>query len=94
MSSLIDANLIQVLPSRFRLDWMLSYACMHHSNGLLEADLTVQVCWDADRLDLGRVGNVPSPKRLCTPAARDAELIRWAYARSLQASSYGSSPGT
>jgi len=160
MASLIDGNLIEVLRSRFRLDWkgvhgashwarvrqnglllaeragpqvnvrvvelfafvhdscrhddgydpmhgaraaesiaeladdlpalsqeereLLGYACTHHSAGLLKAELTVQVCWDADRLDLGRVGYVPSPKRLCTPAARDAELIRWAYERSTQ----------
>jgi uncharacterized protein len=58
---------------------MLAYACTHHSGGLLEADVTVQVCWDADRLDLGRVGHVPDPDPLCTPASRDAGLIRWAY---------------
>ena len=60
----------------------LAYACTHHSDGLREAEVTVQVCWDADRLDLGRVGHVPDPERLCTPAARDAKLIDWAYKRS------------
>jgi uncharacterized protein len=34
----------------------LIYACTHHSDGLTEADVTVQTCWDADRLDLGRIG--------------------------------------
>ena len=61
---------------------MLGYACTHHSDGLREAEVTVQVCWDADRLDLGRVGHVPDPERLCTPAARDSKLIDWAYKRS------------
>jgi uncharacterized protein len=61
---------------------LLAYACTHHSNGLREAEVTVQVCWDADRLDLGRVGHVPDPERLCTPAARDAKLIQWAYRHS------------
>jgi uncharacterized protein len=61
---------------------LLAYACTHHSDGLQEAEVTVQVCWDADRLDLGRVGHVPDPERLCTPAARDAKLIQWAYKRS------------
>ena len=61
---------------------MLAYACTHHSNGLQEAEVTVQVCWDADRLDLGRVGHMPDPERLCTPAARDEKLIDWAYRRS------------
>ena len=49
---------------------LLAYACRHHSDGLIEADVTVQTCWDADRLDLGRVGIRPDPERLCTTAAR------------------------
>ena len=61
---------------------LLGYACTHHSDGLYQAEVTVQVCWDADRLDLGRVGIIPNPERLCTPAARDADLIHWAYERS------------
>lgn len=64
---------------------LLSFACRHHSDGLVEADVTVQTCWDADRLDLGRVGKRPDPRRLCTPAARDRQLIAWAYRRSLGA---------
>jgi uncharacterized protein len=44
-------------------------------------DLTIQTCWDADRLDLGRVGIVVRPARLCTAAARDAKLIAWARRR-------------
>ncbi|HEY5635476.1 MAG TPA: hypothetical protein VIS77_01130 [Burkholderiales bacterium] len=71
---------LQVL-SRAERD-ALNYACTHHSDGLQEAEVTVQVCWDADRLDLGRVGQVPDPDRLCAPAARDASLIDWAYKQS------------
>jgi uncharacterized protein len=62
---------------------MLEYACRHHSEGLTEAHVTVQTCWDADRLDLGRVGFTPNPRRLCTPEARDPQAIRAAYARSI-----------
>jgi len=65
---------------------LLAHACTHHSDGLLDAEPTVQVCWDADRLDLGRVGYMPDPERLCTPAARDPALIQWAYQRSTQRS--------
>lgn len=36
---------------------------------------TVLACWDADRLDLARVGIQPQPQRLCTGAARDASTI-------------------
>lgn len=61
---------------------LLSYACIHHSDGLTEADVTIQACWDADRLDLGRIGILPDPKRLCTPAAKTPEIIDWAFERS------------
>jgi uncharacterized protein len=60
----------------------LLFACTHHTAGWTEADLTVQACWDADRLDLGRVGIRLDPQRLCTPAAREPGLMAWAYARS------------
>jgi uncharacterized protein len=60
----------------------LVYACAHHSDGLLEANVTVQTCWDADRLDLGRVAIVPDPGYLCTPAAKDPAVIEWALRRS------------
>jgi uncharacterized protein len=60
----------------------LAYACTHHSDGFTEADVTVQTCWDADRLDLGRVGIRPDPRRLCTAAARSEHMIEVAFARS------------
>ena len=62
---------------------LLVQACQGHSDGLMIGDATVVTCWDADRLDLGRVGVRPQPERLCTQAARDPETIEWAYRRSL-----------
>jgi uncharacterized protein len=61
---------------------LLTTACAHHTDGKTEADITVQCCWDADRLDLGRIGITPNDKLLCTPAARDKMLKRWAFERS------------
>lgn len=61
----------------------LLVACRGHSKGWTAGDITVLTCWDADRLDLGRVGIKPHPDRLCTEAARDPVLLEWAYARSL-----------
>ena len=63
---------------------LLAYACSYHTDGLTEADVTVQTCWDADRLDLGRVGKRPLADKLCTPAARDPAVIEWAWERSQQ----------
>ncbi len=60
---------------------LLAEACRHHTSGRLRADLTVQTCWDADRLDLLRVGITPEPKRLCTAAARQITTMVWANAR-------------
>ena len=62
----------------------LVYACTYHTDGLTEANITVQTCWDADRLDLGRVGIQPQTRYLCTPTAQDPVVIQWAYSRSQQ----------
>lgn len=61
---------------------LLQFACEYHTDGLTEADITVQTCWDADRLDLGRVGIRPDPRYLCTPAARESAMIEWAIIQS------------
>ena len=62
---------------------LLVVACQGHSDGQTHEDVTVSTCWDADRLDLGRVGIRPDPRRLCTAAARDPALIQWAFSRSV-----------
>jgi uncharacterized protein len=61
---------------------LLMTACRGHSDGLTVGDITVVTCWDADRLDRGRVGIKPHPERLCTEAARDPTVLEWAYQRS------------
>ena len=49
---------------------LLTEACSYHSDGFTKADITVQCCWDADRLDLTRLGMAIDPRRLCTATAR------------------------
>lgn len=72
---------------RFELDRtalsLLVIACEGHSDGHLQADPTVMACWDADRLDLGRVGIRPDPRRLCTAPARDGNYLERAWRRGL-----------
>lgn len=63
----------------------LRYACEYHSDGMIRADVTVQTCWDADRLDLGRIGIRPQARYLCTSAAREPAMIEWAFLRSQRA---------
>lgn len=58
-------------------------ACVGHSEGELSSDPTVAACWDADRLDLGRVGKRPSERFLSLEAARQPALMDGAYRRSI-----------
>ena len=50
---------------------LLRYACVWHTDGTSHEDATIATCWDADRLDLGRVGVRPDPKRMCTEFGRE-----------------------
>jgi uncharacterized protein len=59
--------------SEVQLD-LLQEACDDHADGLVSADPTIGVCWDADRLDLPRVGITPDPTLLSTAAGR--QIIR------------------
>jgi uncharacterized protein len=60
---------------------LLEYACQEHTHGRTQADPTVQVCWDSDRLDLLRVGTRPHPRLLCTDAAKTSVIMEWANDR-------------
>lgn len=47
-------------------------------------DETIRICWDAEQLELGRLGITPRPSRMYTEAARDLAVIDWADQRSRQ----------
>lgn len=72
----LRGSLIHLDDRRFDL---LYEACRRHTDGETEADATIQACWDADRLDLGRVGITPVPHLLCTETAR--RIVPWAHER-------------
>jgi uncharacterized protein len=63
---------------------LLLIACRKHTVAKTHEDITVQTCFDADRLDLARVGTMPDPQYLCTDLARTPEMIIWANERSLR----------
>lgn len=75
----LRGSLVHLDDRRFEL---LYEACRLHTRGLTEGDATIAACWDADRLDLGRVGIKPRSHRLCTEAGRT--LIDWAHRRALR----------
>ncbi|MEO5987931.1 MAG: hypothetical protein ABIU54_11115 [Candidatus Eisenbacteria bacterium] len=72
----LRGSLIDLDDARFEL---LHQACALHVHPPWSADATLLTCWDADRLDLGRVGITPDPARLGTSAAQ--KLLEWAAAR-------------
>ncbi len=74
----LRGELVHLDDARFEL---LYEACRLHTDGLTTADATLGTCWDADRLDLGRVGATPHTDLLSTEAAR--KLIRWADRRAV-----------
>lgn len=49
---------------------LLEEACIWHTHGERHENITIATCWDADRLDLGRVGITPDPRRMCTAQGR------------------------
>lgn len=49
---------------------VLHFALRFHAKGFNHADPTIGACWDADRLDLTRIGIDPDPDLLSTEAAR------------------------
>ncbi|QYZ67524.1 MAG: hypothetical protein HPY30_16960 [Gammaproteobacteria bacterium (ex Lamellibrachia satsuma)] len=57
----------------------LTASCEGHTRSHTHADMTIATCWDADRLDLGRVGIRPDPQRMATQAgallAKTAEYL-------------------
>jgi len=54
--------------AKVRGSWfqLLHYACVWHTDGHHHEDPTIGTCWDADRLDLGRVGMIPHPSYMST----------------------------
>ena len=63
----------------FRLDddaamRLLVVACEGHEKGRVSDDPTVGACWDADRLDLTRIGARPVERYMST--AKGKELAR------------------
>ena len=50
--------------------------------GRLDRDITIQTCWDADRLDLGRIGITPKSHYLGSSLAKDHNFIEMAQMRS------------
>jgi len=74
----LHGNLFELDDYEFDL---LYRACAGHTHERTHPNVTIQACWDSDRLDLGRVGIQPHPSRLCTDVAKRPDTIKWADGR-------------
>lgn len=63
--------------------YLLRTACRGHTTEISHSDVTIQVCWDADRLDLGRIGVIVDTGFLSSRSAREAEILAWADKRAV-----------
>jgi uncharacterized protein len=64
--------LLTIDPDRLVL---LEQAIRHHTAGLTSPDPTIGTCWDADRLDLGRVGKNPEAGYMSTDEGKRRAII-------------------
>jgi hypothetical protein len=49
----------------------LETACVWHTEEKHHTDPTIGTCWDADRLDLGRVGMIPNARFMSTAFGKE-----------------------
>jgi uncharacterized protein len=50
--------------------WQLQEAIKYHTSATSHPDVTVATCFDADRLDLVRIGIQPDPQYMATPCGK------------------------
>jgi uncharacterized protein len=70
-ATLREQKLFELSNQEFEL---LAYACAHHTDGGLSDNPTIGACWDADRIDLRRVGILPNPEFMSTDIGRKSAL--------------------
>lgn len=58
------------------------------SSAETHSNITVQACFESDRIDIGEVGNYPDPDLLCIPKAKEKEMIEWANQRSISENAF------
>ena len=64
----IKNELINISPADFDKFY---YACEWHTDKQTTDDITIAACWDADRLDIGRVGYILDPQFMNSKPAQE-----------------------
>lgn len=76
LDELIDADLISLNDLQYQ---QLKLAlCEHCCNDASSDNVTVQTCWDADRLDLWRDNVEPNPNLMFTDYGKSQQMINFA----------------
>lgn len=76
LKELIAAKLISI--SDFQYDQLKIALSCHELGHAKSDDITIQTCWDADRLDLWRDGITPNPDLLFTKQGKSQQMINFA----------------
>ena len=63
----LENKLLELDNERFE---KLYHACANHTRESSSGDATIDTCYDADRLDLGRVAIPPDPRKMATEAGK------------------------
>lgn len=79
LDELIKENIINLTTKQYQQ--LAKALSIHNQTDARCDDITVQTCWDADRLDLWRCGIIPDPKLMYTSHGKSPEMIE--YAREL-----------
>jgi len=75
---LAEKGLLKLEPPRMM---RLIEACEFHEHGHVSSDPTIGCCWDADRLELSRLGIRPQSRYLSTDGATDLLVQKEAWKR-------------
>lgn len=82
LDELIEANLIDISDKQYKQ--LIRALSVHNSLDASSDDVTVQTCWDADRLDLWRCDFIPNPDLMYTEFGKSKEMIDYAKKFSCQ----------
>src|SRR3989344_4339246 len=71
----------------------LVIACKSHSQSEIKPEnITIATCWDADRLDLWRLGATPNPELLFSEYAKRKKSFEYSYRLNNSQTKSGTSP--
>lgn len=76
LKELVEAKVIS-LTSR-QHEQLVKALSLHNKHNAESDDITIQTCWDADRLDLWRCGFVPNPELMFTDYGKSQKMIGYA----------------